>query len=92
MGIFEKIFGNRKEADSKVPFYIRDFETSNKFNQISSIFEFVFNPNFLIAYKAAKAIHRLFNSVTVHQNKQMYNTFRYLTINQSDIKRLDRLI
>ncbi|MGL5919481.1 MAG: hypothetical protein ACRCZQ_03125, partial [Bacteroidales bacterium] len=94
MGIFEKIFGKRNECreihQNKTALYITDFETLNKFDQISSIFEFVSNPNFLIANNAAKAIHRLFNSVPVYQNKQMYNTLRHLTINQSDIKLFDR--
>lgn len=94
MGIFEKLFGNKKQSGeirhSKVPFYIPDFDSFDNFNQISSIFEFVFYPNFSIACKAAKAIHKLFNSVTVYQNKQMYNTFRYLAINPSDLKLFDR--
>lgn len=93
MGIFEKIFGRKNEFEQitqrKVTFDIPDFETYNKFDQINSIFEYVFYPNFLIANKAAKAIHRLFNSVSVYYNKQLYNTFRHLTINSSDMKRFD---
>jgi hypothetical protein len=94
MSIFEKIFGKKKESgqisQSKPRFYAPDFDKYNEFGQIISIFDYVLNPDFAIADKAAKTIHRLFNNVSVFKNKQLYETFRCLRINKSDIQRFDR--
>jgi len=94
MSIFENIFGKKKESGqishSKPRFYAPDFDKFNEFGQIISIFDYVLNPDFAIADKAAKTIHRLFNTVSVFKNKQLYETFRHLRINKSDIQRFDR--
>jgi len=94
MSIFENIFGKKKESgqisQSKPRFYAPDFDKYDEFGQIVSIFDYVLNPDFAIADKAAKTIHKLFITVSVFKNKQLYDTFRYLRINKSDIQRFDR--
>lgn len=94
MSIFENIFGKKKEngqtSPSKPRFYAPDFDNYNEFGQIVTIFDFTLNPDFAVANKAAETINRLFNSVQVFKNKQLYETFRYLRINKADIKKFDR--
>lgn len=94
MSIFENIFGKKKESgqisQSKPRFYAPDFDKYDEFGQIVSIFDYVLNPDYAIADKAAKTIHKLFDTVSVFKNKKLYDTFRYLRINKSDIQRFDR--
>ena len=94
MSIFENIFGKKKESGqtspSKPRFYAPDFDKYDEFGQIVTIFDYTLNPDFAIANKAAETVNRLFNSVQVFKNKQLYETFRYLRINKSDIKKFDR--
>ncbi|TAJ12630.1 hypothetical protein DMA11_12095 [Marinilabiliaceae bacterium JC017] len=94
MSIFENIFGKKKESGqtspSKPRYYAPDFDKYDEFGQIVTIFDYTLNPDFAIANKAAETINRLFNSVQVFKNKQLYETFRYLRINKSDIKKFDR--
>lgn len=94
MSIFDKIFGIKKESepirlcDSRS--YIPEFDKYDEFGQIVSIFDFVLNPDFTIANKAAQTVQRLFEIVQVYKNKQLYDIFRYLRINKSDIKKFNR--
>jgi len=94
MSIFENIFGKNKDSgqtsSSKPRFYAPDFDKYEEFGQIVTIFDYTLNPDFAIAKKAAETINRLFNTVQVFKNKQLYETFRYLRINKSDIKKFDR--
>jgi len=94
MSIFKNIFGKKKESEqtnpSKPRFYAPDFDKYDEFGQIVTIFDYVLNPDFSIANKAAQTVHRLFNSVQVFKNKQLYETFRYLRINKSDIKKFNQ--
>lgn len=94
MNIFENIFSKKKRSgqisQGNPGFYTPDFDKYDEFGQIVSIFDYVLNPDFAIADKAAKVIHKLFNTVSVFKNKQLYDTFRYLRINKSDIQIFDR--
>lgn len=94
MSIFKNIFGKKSESGqpspSKPRFYAPDFDKYDEFGQIVTIFDYTLNPDFAIANKAAETINRLFNSVQVFKNKQLYETFRYLRINKADIKKFDR--
>jgi len=94
MRIFENIFGKKKESGQISPSKPRintpDFDKYDEFGQIISIFDFVLNPDFTIASKAAETVNRLFNSVQVFKNKQLYETFRYVRLKKADIKRFDR--
>lgn len=94
MSIFKNIFGKKKESGqpspSKPRFYAPDFDKYDEFGQIVTIFDYTLNPDFAIANKAAETIYRLFNSVQVFKNKELYETFRYLRINKTDIKKFDR--
>lgn len=94
MRIFRNIFRKKKAcgqiSQSKPGFYAPDFDKYDEFGQIVLIFDYVLNPDFAIADKAAKTIHRLFNTVFDLKNKQLYETFSYLRINKSDIQRFDR--
>ena len=94
MSIFKNIFGKKKESGQPSPgkprFYAPDFDKYDEFGQIVTIFDYTLNPDFAIANKAAETINRLFNSVQVFKNKELYETFRYLRINKTDIKKFDR--
>lgn len=94
MSIFKNIFGKKKESGqpntSNPRFYAPDFDKYDEFGQIVTIFDYTLNPDFAIANKAAETINRLFNSVQVLKNKELYETFRYLRINKTDIKKFDR--
>ena len=73
MSIFDRIFGMKKESgpirlsDSRL--HIPEFDKYDEFGQIVSIFDFVLNPDFAIANKAAQTVHRLFEIVQVFKNK-----------------------
>lgn len=94
MSIFKNIFGKKKESGPLSPnmprLYTPDFDKYDEFGQIVTIFDYTLNPDFAIANKAAVTIDRLFNSVQVFKNKELYETFRYLRINKTDIKKFDR--
>lgn len=76
MSIFKNIFGKKKESGqpspSKPRFYAPDFDKYDEFGQIVTIFDYTLNPDFAIANKAAETINRLFNSVQVFKNKELY--------------------
>lgn len=94
MSIFDNIFGKKKESGqtspSKPRFYTPNFDKYEEFGQIITIFDYTLNPDIAIANKAAETVNRLFNSVQVFKNKELYETFRYLRINKADIKMFDR--
>jgi HEAT repeat protein len=94
MSIFDNLFGKKKENGqtnpSKQEFHTPDFDTYNEFEQIFTIFDYTLNTDFAIANKAAETVNRLFNSVQIFKNKQLYNTFRYLKINKADIRKFER--
>ena len=94
MNIIKNIFGKKKESGqtslSKPRFYAPDFDKYDEFGQIVTIFDYTLNSDFAVANKAAETINRLFNSVQVFKNKQLYETFRYLRINKTDIKKFDQ--
>lgn len=64
---------------------IPDFDKFDKYEQITTVFEYILNPDLKIAKKASMTVHRLFNSVRDLKNKPLYNSFRYLDIKKSDI-------
>jgi HEAT repeat protein len=94
MSIFDKIFGKKKENGKtsaiKPRFDAPDFDKYDEFGQIVTIYDYTLNSDFAIANKAGETINRLFNSVQVFKNKQLYETFRYLRINKADIKKFER--
>lgn len=94
MSIFESIFGKKKASGQPSPskpiFYAPDFDKYEEFGQIVTIFDYTLNPDFAIANKAAETINRLFNSVQLFKNKELYETFRHLRINKADVKKFDR--
>lgn len=94
MNILNKIFGQKSNSvNEKINSPNKsfpDFERLDDFGQIIPIFDYVFNPNDSIAQKAAETIHRLFTQVTVFKNKELYETFRYLRVDITDINKFDR--
>lgn len=93
MSILKNIFKQRKSkptTPAKSIFHTPNFDKYNEFGQIVTILDYTLNPDFEIANKAAKTVHRLFNSVKVLKNKTLYLTFRYLKINKSDINKFRR--
>ncbi len=93
MSFLKKIFGKKKNEQvsiSKTALYLPDFDKYNEFGQIIVIFDYVFNPDFVVANKASEKINQLFKSVQIFNNKQFYETFKYLKINKSDIKKFAR--
>lgn len=94
MNIFKNIFGKNKGGGQinliKSIFYVPDFDKFEEFGQIITIFDYTLNSDFAIASKAAETVNRLFNSVQVYKNKELYDTFKYLRINKSDIQKFDR--
>lgn len=87
MGIFKDIFGKSKTHESTNE-YRPDFNSMTELSQISSIFDWTFNPNLKIAEDAAKTIHRLLTSQTAFKNKSLYHSLRYIDLNKKDLKRL----
>jgi hypothetical protein len=94
MNIFNKIFGLKAKSDkseiSSFNISVTDFITLENFGQFRLIFDYVLNPNDIIAQKAALTVHRLFATMTGYQNKQLYKTFRYLNVKKSDIDKFER--
>ncbi len=94
MNIFKKIFGRKRGSSlmsqTEQKFNNPDFDEYDEFEDINSFFGYVLNSDFEVAYEAAKAIHRLFNTVTLFKNKHLYEVFRYLKIKKADVQRFDR--
>jgi hypothetical protein len=94
MNILNKIFGLKAKSDKSelssfnIPF--SDFITLENFGQFRLIFDFVLNPNDIIAQKAALTVHRSFAKMTEYNNKHLYETFRYLNVKESDIDKFER--
>ena len=89
MSIFGKIFGQKILADNNNISSFRqplpDFDELHDFKQIVSIFDYSFSSNDKIAQKAAETIHRLFTQVNLLKNRELYETFKYIEINKTDI-------
>src|ERR1035437_8216984 len=86
MSIINKIFEFKINMDkSKLP----DFDKLHDFGQIISIFDYLFNPNVQISTSAAETIHRIFTQENIFQKKDLYRTFKYLKINESDIDKFE---
>lgn len=97
MGFLNKIFGQTKttdkanEPDSKfVNTYKPDFDSIHDFGQISSIFEWVYNPDIEVATNCARTIHRLLTKQTTFKNKTLYNSLRYIHLKKADIGKFDK--
>jgi HEAT repeat protein len=94
MSIFDKIFKKKKEIGQKIQrspeLYVPGFDRYDKLGDINSIFDFVLNSDIKIASKAANTIQKIFGEVQVFKNNQLYESFKYLRINKSDINTFDR--
>jgi len=92
MSFLERLFGSKKEttASSHTSVLSYHFEKYTDFGQIVLLFDFVLNPNDNIALKAAETIHHLFVQKAVFESKQLYETFKYLRIDKSDITKFER--
>lgn len=89
MGFFSKIFNKPEEQPNTIG-QIPDFNSYYELNQISSIFEWVLNPNRLISEQCAKTVHRILASKTAHKNKELYHSFRYIDIRTKDLDKIKK--
>lgn len=92
MGFLNKIFGQAKTTDKATESYSNylntykpDFDSIHDFGQISSIFEWVYNPDIEVAANCARTIHRLLTKQTTFKNKTLYNSLRYIHLKKADI-------
>lgn len=65
---------------------IPNFDEFNKFDDIYTIFPFVFNKDDTIAVKAANTINRLFRKKQLYTNRELYQSLRTLDIKPYDIE------
>ncbi|MGJ8660620.1 MAG: hypothetical protein ACSHXL_01150 [Bacteroidota bacterium] len=86
MGIFKDIFG-KSRTQTLSNEYRPDFESMTELGQISSIFEWTFNPDPKIAKDCSKTIHRLLTSQTAFKNKSLYHSLRYIHVKKKDLVR-----
>jgi HEAT repeat protein len=97
MGFLNKIFGQTKTTDKVTEPYSKfvntykpDFDSIHDFGQISSIFEWIYNPDFEVATNCARTVHRLLTKETTFKNKTLYNSLKYISIKKTDIGKFDR--
>lgn len=94
MNILRNIFKKRSESEfvnqSQQKRYVPNFDNMTEFGDINSAFEYVFNPDINIAQKAAETVHRLFNNIKTLRNKELYENFKYLKVDKSDIDNFER--
>ncbi|NBW38997.1 MAG: HEAT repeat domain-containing protein [Cytophagia bacterium] len=97
MRFLNKIFGHTKTTDKPtepypklVNAYKPDFDSIHDFGQISSIFEWVYNPDFEVAKNCAQTIHRLLTKQTIIKNNTFYNSLKSINIKKGDIRKFDR--
>lgn len=94
MNIFRNIFKKRSESgfanQIQQKQYVPNFDNMTEFGDINSIFEYVFHSDMNIAQKAAETVHRLFNNIKTFRNKELYENFKYIKINKSDIKNFEQ--
>lgn len=94
MNILRNIFKKRSESgfvnQSQQKRYVPNFDNMTEFGDINSAFEYVFNADMNIAQKAAETVHRLFNNIKTLRNKELYENFKYLKIDKSDIDNFER--
>lgn len=84
MGIFKDIFG-KSRTQSFSNDYRPDFELMTELGQISSSFEWIFNPDSKIAKDCAETIHRLLTSQTAFKNKTLYHSLRYIHLKKKTL-------
>ncbi|MBW8242179.1 hypothetical protein K1F50_05165 [Muricauda oceani] len=83
MGILKDIFGKpRTQKFSNDRPY---FESLLQLGQISSIFEWIFNPDPKTSQDCAVAIHRLLTSQTAFKNKSLYHSLRHIYLKKKDL-------
>ncbi len=94
MSIFRNIFKKRNESgfvnQIQQKQYVPNFDNMTEFGDINSIFEYVFNADMNIAQKAAETVHRLLNNLKTFRNKELYENFKYIKIDKSDIENFER--
>ncbi len=97
MGFLNKIFGQAKTTDKATESYSKfvntykpDFDSIHDFGQISSLFEWVFNPDIEVATKCAETIHRLLTKQTTFKNKALYNSLRCIHLKKADLGKFDK--
>lgn len=86
MGIFKDISG-KSRTQTFPNKYRPDFESMTELGRISSIFEWIFNPDSKIAEDCSKTIHRLLTSQTAFKNKSLYHSLRYIHLKKKDLVR-----
>lgn len=86
MGIFNSIFG-RVKTKSSTNNYRPDFKSMTKLGQISSMFDWIFNPDSKIAKDCAETIHRLLTSQTALENNTLYHSLRHIHLKKKHLKR-----
>jgi len=86
MRIFKDIFGKSRTQKFSNQ-YRPDFKSMTELGQISSIFEWTFNPDSKIAEDCSKTIHRLMTSQTAFKNKSLYHSLKYIDLKKKDLAR-----
>lgn len=84
MGILKDIFG-KPRTQKFLNYYRPDFESMTELGQISSIFEWVFNPDLKTSQDCAETIHRLLTSLTAFKNKSLYHSLRHIYLKKKDL-------
>lgn len=94
MSIFRNIFKKRNESgfvnQIQQKQYVPNFDNMTEFGDINSIFKYVVNADMNIAQKAAETIHRLLNNINTFRHKELYENFKYIKIDKSDIENFER--
>lgn len=97
MGLLDKLFGksagqnNSYETDKRFQIgEVPNFESMREFGQISSMFEWVFNPNDSVANDAALAIDRILRDRISWKNNVLYTSLKYINLKKSDIAEFDK--
>ena len=94
MSIFRNIFKKKNESgfvnQIQQKQYVPNFDNMTEFGDINSIFKYVVNVDMNIAQKAAETIHRLLNNINTFRHKELYENFKYIKIDKSDIENFER--
>lgn len=98
MGFLNNIFGKGSDEDSeKYESWKRwqggptpNFDELSELGQISSHFEWIFNPDRSIARKAANGIHQLLLRRKSTSHKGLYKSFRHIYLRPKDIHKIPR--
>ena len=89
MRIFKRIFGKPKNQTVSIN-YRPNFESITDPRQISSIFEWIFNPDSKIAEDCSKTIHRLLISKSSFKNKSLYFSLKNIHLKKEDLVRFGK--